>query len=268
MHPVRPAQFCIPARLSEPGRADPAAAGGMSDRDRTQKSAPDNSAALKPTLSFRTTRQHCSLIQATTLPFSKPGSRTRAARSILLRSCATALRPTTRPPTSRPRLIFGNEAFCNQAGGRVMSRERLGSHLHRRGSEVISRLSVQVFHASAEQPGTLQFTGESAAWISRLNEKRLADYRRVIDTLSGNGIAGNVLLSSGEKLRRGALRTVVGAGFLRAQDARARAHLLERLWSASSGRPMASAWQRARRRPVRGSWQGPHARQHARAAAS
>ena len=31
-----------------------------------------------------------------------------------------------------------------------------------------------------------------------VHEKRLADYRRVIDTLSGNGIAGNVLLSTGE----------------------------------------------------------------------
>jgi hypothetical protein len=79
-----------------------------------------------------------------------------------------------------------------------MSREEAGLTCIGAGGKIVSRLSVQVFHASAEQPGTLQFTGESAAWIARLNEKRLADYRRVIDTLSGNGIAGNVLLSTGE----------------------------------------------------------------------
>lgn len=95
------------------------------------------------------------------------------------------------------KLISGNEAFCNQAGGK-MSREQDGLTCIGAGGKPISRLSVQVFHASADQPGTLQFTGESAAWMSRLNEKRLADYRRVIDTLSANGIAGNVLLSSGE----------------------------------------------------------------------
>ncbi len=95
------------------------------------------------------------------------------------------------------KLLSGNEAFCNQSGGK-MSQEQGGLTCIGAGGKPISRLSVQVFHASADQPGTLQFTGESAAWMSRLNEARLADYRRVIDTLSGNGIAGSVLLSSGE----------------------------------------------------------------------
>jgi len=44
----------------------------------------------------------------------------------------------------------------------------------------------------------LELSAESAAWVARLTEERMVDYRRVIDTLAGNGIAGDVLLSSGE----------------------------------------------------------------------
>ena len=95
------------------------------------------------------------------------------------------------------KLIHGNEAFCTQNGGK-MSPEAAGLGCAGADGRLVSRLSVQVFHATADQPGALQFTGESAAWIARLNEARLADYRRVIDALSGNGVAGNVLLSTGE----------------------------------------------------------------------
>jgi hypothetical protein len=95
------------------------------------------------------------------------------------------------------KLIYGNEAFCAQNGGKI-STEAAGLSCIGAGGKLTSRLSVQVFHATADQPGALQFTGESAAWIARLNEERLADYRRVIDALSGNGVAGNVLLSTGE----------------------------------------------------------------------
>jgi hypothetical protein len=95
------------------------------------------------------------------------------------------------------KLIRGNEAFCAQNGGK-MSQETAGLSCVGAGGKLVSRLSVQVFHATADQPGALQFTGESAAWIARLNEVRLADYRRVIAALSGNGVAGNVLLSTGE----------------------------------------------------------------------
>jgi hypothetical protein len=95
------------------------------------------------------------------------------------------------------RLIAGNEAFCNRSGGKIV-RDPAALTCVTADGKAIARLSVQVFHSSAEQPGTLQFTGESAAWMLRLNEAQLADYRRVIDTLSGNGIGGGVLLSSGE----------------------------------------------------------------------
>jgi hypothetical protein len=57
---------------------------------------------------------------------------------------------------------------------------------------------MSVFHASTDQPASLQFTAESSAWMARLNEERMSDYRRVLATLAGNGLAGNVLLSSGE----------------------------------------------------------------------
>jgi hypothetical protein len=95
------------------------------------------------------------------------------------------------------KLISGNEAFCTQNGGKIVQDPAALTCVVQEG-KVIARLSVQVFHSSPEQQGTLQFTGESAAWISRLNEAQVADYRRVIDTLSGNGIGGGVLLSSGE----------------------------------------------------------------------
>jgi hypothetical protein len=95
------------------------------------------------------------------------------------------------------KLIDGNEAFCTQNGGK-MTPEPGGLSCAGPAGKLVSRLSVQVFHATADQPGALQFTGESAAWMARLNEQRLTDYRRVIDALSGNGVAGNVLLSTGE----------------------------------------------------------------------
>jgi len=95
------------------------------------------------------------------------------------------------------RLIAGNEAFCNRSDGQIVQDPAALTCVTADG-KAIARLSVQVFHSSPEQPGTLQFTGESAAWMLRLNEAQLADYRRVIDTLAGNGIGGGVLLSSGE----------------------------------------------------------------------
>lgn len=95
------------------------------------------------------------------------------------------------------KLISGNAAFCTRSGGTVAHDPPALTCLAPDG-KAIARLSVQVFHSSPEQPGTLQFTGESAAWMLRLNEVQLADYRRVIDTLSGNGPGGAVLLSSGE----------------------------------------------------------------------
>ena len=95
------------------------------------------------------------------------------------------------------RLIAGNEAFCKQSDGKIAQDPAALSCVTADG-KAIARLSVQLFHSSPEQPGTLQFTGESEAWMLRLNEAQLADYRRVIDTLSGNGIGGGVLLSSGE----------------------------------------------------------------------
>ena len=95
------------------------------------------------------------------------------------------------------KLISGNEAFCTQSGGKVAQDPPALTCVAPDG-RAIARLSVQVFHSSPEQPGTLQFTGESGAWMLRLNETQVADYRRVIETLSGNGIGGGVLLSSGE----------------------------------------------------------------------
>jgi hypothetical protein len=95
------------------------------------------------------------------------------------------------------RLIAGNEAFCSKSDGKI-AQDPAALTCVTAGGKAIARLSVQMFHSSPEQPGTLQFTGESAAWILRLNQAQLADYRRVIDTLSGNGIGGGVLLSSGE----------------------------------------------------------------------
>ena len=95
------------------------------------------------------------------------------------------------------RLISGNEAFCAQNGGKILQ-DPAGLVCVAQDGRVIARLSVQVFHSTPEQQGTLQFTGESAAWISRLSEAQSADYRRVIETLSGNGSGGGVLLSSGE----------------------------------------------------------------------
>jgi hypothetical protein len=109
------------------------------------------------------------------------------------------------------RVIAGTQAFCSRNGGEI---EKAPPALvclapdHR----AIARLSLQVYQSTAEQPGTLQFTGESAAWMARLNEAQLADYRRVIDTLSGNGIGGAVLLSSGQSFE------VVRFGRLSAPD--------------------------------------------------
>jgi len=95
------------------------------------------------------------------------------------------------------RLISGNEAFCTQSGGKIVQDPPALTCVAPDG-RAIARLSVQVFHSSPEQPGTLQFTGESADWILRLNQAQIGDYRRVIDTLSGNGTGGGVLLSSGQ----------------------------------------------------------------------
>lgn len=95
------------------------------------------------------------------------------------------------------RLVSGNEAFCSQAGGKILQEPPAMTCVVADG-RTIGRLAVQAFHATPEQSGMLQFTGESAAWIARLNQAQLADYRRVIDTLAGNGVSGGVLLSTGE----------------------------------------------------------------------
>ncbi len=95
------------------------------------------------------------------------------------------------------KLISGNEAFCARSGGKIAQDPPALTCVAPDGKP-IARLSVQVFHSSPEQPGTLQFTGESAGWMLHLNQVQLADYRRVIDTLSGNGTGGGVLLSSGQ----------------------------------------------------------------------
>lgn len=109
------------------------------------------------------------------------------------------------------KLIFGNEAFCTQNVGTIVKEPPALTCVAADG-KTIARLSVQVFHSSAEQPGTLQFTGESSAWMSRLSEAQLHDYLRALDTLSGNGATGNVLLASGESFE------VVRFGRLSAPD--------------------------------------------------
>jgi hypothetical protein len=94
-------------------------------------------------------------------------------------------------------LVDGNRAFCTANAGEIVL-EAPTFTCAGADRKAISRLSVSVFHATADQPATLQFTAESAAWLVRLTEERMSDYRRVIDTLSGNGVAGDVLISSGE----------------------------------------------------------------------
>ena len=95
------------------------------------------------------------------------------------------------------RVISGSEAFCTRNAGKI-TKDPPALTCAAPDGKAIARLSVQVFESSAQQPGTLQFTGESAAWMSRVSEAQLADYRRVIATLSSNGIGGGVLLSSGD----------------------------------------------------------------------
>ena len=95
------------------------------------------------------------------------------------------------------KLIAGNEAFCKQRGGSIVPSDADLTCAAADGKS-LARLSVQVYHASDEQSASLQFTGESAAWMTKLKDERMADYRRVIATLSGNGITGTVLVSSGE----------------------------------------------------------------------
>jgi hypothetical protein len=109
------------------------------------------------------------------------------------------------------KLIAGNEAFCTGNGGTIVKEPPALTCVGADG-KYIARLSVQVFHSSADQPGALQFTGESAAWMSRLSGEQLADFRRVLDTLAGNGAAGSVLLASGESFE------VVRFGRLSAPD--------------------------------------------------
>jgi hypothetical protein len=95
------------------------------------------------------------------------------------------------------RLLAGNRAFCSANAGEIVS-EPPSFTCAGADHRALARLSLSVFHASADQPATLQFTAESASGLARLNEERMSDYRRVIDTLAGNGVAGDVLLSSGE----------------------------------------------------------------------
>lgn len=94
-------------------------------------------------------------------------------------------------------LLAGNRAFCAANAGEIVS-EPPAFTCAGADRKALARLSVSVFHSSADQPATLQFTAESASWLARLTEERMSDYRRVVDTLSGNGVAGDVLLSTGE----------------------------------------------------------------------
>lgn len=109
------------------------------------------------------------------------------------------------------KLIEGTRAFCTANGGELVSEPPAftcaGPDRH-----ALARLELTVFDATADQPATLQLSAQSADWVARLAEERMADYRRVLDTLSGNGIAGNVLLSSGENFE------VVRFGRLAAPD--------------------------------------------------
>jgi hypothetical protein len=95
------------------------------------------------------------------------------------------------------RLLSGNEAFCARNGGTIL-KDPPAFTCAASGGKAIARLSMFVLHATDEQPGTLQFTGESATWMARVTEAKMADYRRVVETLAGNGVAGGVLLSTGE----------------------------------------------------------------------
>ncbi len=95
------------------------------------------------------------------------------------------------------RLLAGDRAFCAANAGEIVP-EPPAFVCAGANRKVLTRLSLSVFHASADQPATLELSAESAAWVARLTEERMVDYRRVIDTLAGNGIAGDVLLSSGE----------------------------------------------------------------------
>src|SRR5271169_3612582 len=54
------------------------------------------------------------------------------------------------------KLISGNAAFCTQNGGTVAQDPPALTCVAPEG-KAIARLSVQVFHSSPEQPGTLQF---------------------------------------------------------------------------------------------------------------
>jgi hypothetical protein len=94
-------------------------------------------------------------------------------------------------------LLAGNRAFCLANTGEVVP-EPPAFTCAGADRKAIARLSVSVFHSSADQPATLQFTAESAGWLTRLTEERMGDFRRVVDTLAGNGVAGDVLLSTGE----------------------------------------------------------------------
>ena len=69
------------------------------------------------------------------------------------------------------KVIAGTQAFCSRNGGQI---EKAPPALVCMGPDhrAIARLSVQVLESSAEQPGALQFTGESAAWIARLSRTR------------------------------------------------------------------------------------------------
>jgi hypothetical protein len=99
--------------------------------------------------------------------------------------------------TGADRLLAGNHAFCAASAGEIVAEPPeftcVGAD-----RKALARLSVSVFHSSTDQPATLQFTAESASWVARLAEERMSDSRRVMETLSGNGVAGDVLLSTGE----------------------------------------------------------------------
>jgi len=94
-------------------------------------------------------------------------------------------------------LVAGYEAFCSNNGGEI-TREPDALTCAGADGKIVARMAIQVFHSSADQPAEVQFTAESSAWVARLNEERLGDFRRVIDTLAGNGVGGSVLLASGE----------------------------------------------------------------------
>ena len=254
MHPVRPAQLCASARLSGLGVLILLLAACQTAS--MQKSAPDNSAAQADAL----IPDYTAALQSNPGDYiaflkawfkdTRRGDRFSADRALRLCGRRQDGRPRGRKIDLRQRSVLHPERRQDQP-------EDGWAHLHRRrrqGSFPGCRCRYSMPRPSS--PATLQFTGESAAWIVALERgapraTTAASSIRCRATVS----AGNVLLSSGESFDVVRFGRLVGAGFLRAEDARARADLLER----RGQRQMDARWHerhRARRRAVRGDRQG------------